>query len=75
MYMSIDFFVLIDDEQNILITFELDSYDVPEGQPSIEVCAVTSATPDQGQSISAQVSTEDGSATGKFFKKKTSSLS
>jgi hypothetical protein len=64
-------FIPIDDvEQNILITFELDSYGVQEGQPSVEVCAVTSATPDQGQSISAQISTEDGSATGKFKKKK-----
>ena len=76
--MYIDLFVPIDDDQNILITFELDDYSVLEGQPSVEVCAVTSATPDQGQSISDQISTEDGSATGKFFKKekkKTSSLS
>ena len=59
-------FILIDDiEQNILITFELESYGVSEGQPSIEVCTVTSATPAPGQTVSAQISTEDGSATGK----------
>lgn len=64
-------FITDDDEQNILITFELDSYGVQEGQQSVEVCAVTSATPEQDQSILAQISTEDGSATGKLFQTKT----
>lgn len=45
--------------------FELESYGILEGQPSVEVCAVTSATPAPGQTVSAQISTEDGSATGK----------
>ena len=58
--------ILIDDiEQNILITFELDSYGVSEGELSVEVCAVTSAPPDPGQTVSAQISTDDGSAIGK----------
>lgn len=60
--------------QNILITFELDSYNVMEGQQlSVEVCAVTSATPATGQSVSAQISTVDGSAIGKFKKRSSSS--
>ena len=59
--------------QNILITFELDSYNVMEGQQlSVEVCAVI-ATPVTGQSISAQITTEDGSAIGKFKKRSSSS--
>ena len=31
----------------------------------VEVCAVTSATPAPGQTVSAQISTEDGTANGK----------
>ena len=45
----------------------MDNYAVTEGQPSVEVCAVTSSTPPIGQSVSAQVSTVDGSATGENF--------
>ena len=58
--------ILIDDvEEGILITFELDGYGVSEEDSSVEVCAVTSATPAPGQTAAAEISTEDGSATGK----------
>ena len=47
--------------------FEMSSYDVVEGQSTVEVCVVTSATPAAGQVVSVIVSTEDGSAIGKSF--------
>ena len=47
-----------------LVTFEQATYAVTEGEPSVEVCAVTSATPASGQTVTALVSTEDGTATG-----------
>lgn len=40
-------------------------YSVNENSPSVEVCAVTSATPAPGQIVSAQLSTADDSALGK----------
>lgn len=57
-------FIIFTDE-NVIVTFEMSSYDVVEGQPSVEVCAVTSATPVVGQTVSVLLSTEDGSADGK----------
>ena len=48
----------------ITIDFELDSYTVMEGQPTVEVCAVTSSTPSPGQTVIALVSTQDVTATG-----------
>ena len=45
--------------------FEDSSYSVTEGQPSVEVCAVTSATPAPGQIVSAQLSTANEFALGK----------
>ena len=59
----IDLFVSIDDE--VIISFEMAMYSVSEGQGSVDVCAVTSAIPLPGQSVSALVSTEDGTAIGK----------
>ena len=47
------------------MTFEQATYSVTEGQPSVEVCAVTSATPAPGQTVSALLSTDDGTAIGK----------
>lgn len=35
-----------------------------EGQPTVEVCAVTSSTPSPGQTVTALVSTQDVTATG-----------
>lgn len=56
-----------DDVQDIIIiTFELDNYGATEGQSSVEVCAIASATPNPGQAVSAQISTQDGSAIGKL---------
>ena len=57
-------FVSPDDVEDVVIMFELDSYDVIEGQPTVEVCVVTSATPSPGQTVSAQLSTQDGTANG-----------
>ena len=61
----INFFVLTDDE--VIVSFELATYGASEGQGSVEVCAVPSATPLPGQSVSVLVSTEDGTAIGKKF--------
>ena len=58
-------YVLTDDE--VIVSFELATYSVSEGQASAEVCAVTSATPIPGQSVSVLVSTEDGTALGMRF--------
>lgn len=50
----------------MLIIFEQQTYDVTEGPGgvSVEVCAVTSATPAPGQTISGLLSTADDTAIG-----------
>lgn len=53
-------------DQVVSVTFELGQYDAAEGQPSVEVCAVTDLTPAPGQTVSVLVSTEDGTASGKL---------
>ena len=55
---------LDDIEEVITVSFELNNYGVIEGQSSVEVCAVASATPSPGQMVLARVSTQDGTATG-----------
>lgn len=52
-------------DQVVVVRFELEEYDVAEGQPSVQVCTVTSSTPLPSQTVSIQVSTVDGTATGK----------
>lgn len=47
-----------------LVMFEQATYTATEGGPSVEVCAVTSATPAPDQTVTAFVSTEDGTAIG-----------
>ena len=55
----------VDDAVNdTLVTFEQATYSVTEGEPSVEVCAVTSATPAPDQTVLAFISTEDGTAVG-----------
>ena len=49
---------------DILVTFEQATYNATEGGPSVEGCVVTSATPAPGQTVTAFVSTEDGTAIG-----------
>lgn len=51
-------------DEAVAVMFELSSYDVVEGQSTVEVCVVTSATPAAGQVVSVIISTEDGSAIG-----------
>ena len=59
------FFSCIDDAAgDILVTFELDTYSVTEGEPTVEGCVVTSATPAPGQTVTVFFSTEDGTAIG-----------
>ena len=63
--MKLIIYSLDDDVPNeILVTFEQATYNVTEGELSVEVCAVTSATPAPGQTVIAFVSTEDGTALG-----------
>ena len=57
-------FIAVPDE--ILIQFEQQTYIVSETGTSQEVCAVPSATPEPGQSVSATLSTVDDSATGAY---------
>lgn len=58
-----------DADDDILVTFEFPLYSVTEGQPSVEVCAVTSATPFLGLTVTVQLSTVDGTATGTYYNK------
>ena len=60
------FFVSIDDvEDAITVSFELANYGATEGQQTVEVCVITSATPAASQTVTAQISTQDGTAVGK----------
>ena len=47
-----------------MVSFEFNEYNVIEGEPNVEVCVVTSSVPDPGQVVSAQLSTQDATATG-----------
>lgn len=57
-------FIVIFSLDDVGITFEEATYTVSEGEPIVEACVVTSATPEPGQTIAALVSTEDGTAIG-----------
>lgn len=62
--MRFSFFCIDDAVGDILVTFELDTYSTMEGEPTVEGCVVTSATPAPGQTVIVFFSTEDGTATG-----------
>ena len=64
MELNFHLFSLDDVEDDIILSFEFNEYSVSEGFPSIEVCVVTSRVPDPGQVVSAQLSTQDATATG-----------
>lgn len=53
-----------DVQSDIIVSFEFVEYSVGEGEPTVEVCLVTSSTPAPGQTVSAEVSTQDGTAMG-----------
>ena len=58
-------FIALADIGDILVTFEQQVYVVSENDANVEVCAVPSATPAPGQTVSALFSTVDSSALGK----------
>ena len=53
-----------DVQDDVLIVFEQGTYGATEGQPTVEVCAVANVLPSPGQTVSAQISTEDDTAIG-----------